>query len=148
MELWILFGGFTLLMLIGMPIAFCLGIASLATVLYMGLPPVVVFQQINSGMNAFAMMAIPFFIFAGDLMIRGGIADAADPLRRQPGRPYARRPGPGQRRRLDPVRRHLRLGGRRCLGDRRADDPADGGAGLRPGLCRQRHRQLRRSSRC
>lgn len=75
MELWILFGSFTLLLLMGTPIAFCLGIASLATVVYMGLPPVVVFQQINSGMNAFAMMAIPFFIFAGDLMIRGGIAE-------------------------------------------------------------------------
>lgn len=71
----VLFGVFTVLMLIGMPIAFCLGIASLATVVYMGLPPVVVFQQMNSGMNVFAMMAIPFFIFAGDLMVRGGIAD-------------------------------------------------------------------------
>ncbi|MBW6422859.1 TRAP transporter large permease [Rhizobium sp. XQZ8] len=70
----ILFGSFTFLMLIGMPIAFCLGIASFATVLYMGLPPVVIFQQLNSGMNVFAMMAIPFFIFAGDLMVRGGIA--------------------------------------------------------------------------
>jgi len=74
MAYTILFGAFTLLMLIGMPIAFCLGIASLATVLYMGLPPIVVFQQLNSGMNVFAMMAIPFFIFAGDLMVRGGIA--------------------------------------------------------------------------
>lgn len=70
----ILFGSFAFLMLIGMPIAFCLGIASFATVLYMGLPPIVVFQQLNSGMNVFAMMAIPFFIFAGDLMVRGGIA--------------------------------------------------------------------------
>jgi tripartite ATP-independent transporter DctM subunit len=70
----ILFGAFTFLMLIGMPIAFCLGIASFATVLYIGLPPIVVFQQMNSGMNVFAMMAIPFFIFAGDLMVRGGIA--------------------------------------------------------------------------
>lgn len=75
MELWILFGVFTLLLLIGVPVAFCLGIASVATVAYMGLPPVVVFQQMNSGMNAFAMMAIPFFIYAGDLMIRGGIAE-------------------------------------------------------------------------
>lgn len=74
MAYTILFGSFTLLMAIGMPIAFCLGIASLATVLYMGLPPIVVFQQLNSGMNVFAMMAIPFFIFAGDLMVRGGIA--------------------------------------------------------------------------
>ncbi|NTZ61628.1 TRAP transporter large permease [Agrobacterium tumefaciens] len=74
MAYTILFGVFTLLMLIGTPIAFCLGIASFATVLYLGLPPIVVFQQMNSGMNVFAMMAIPFFIFAGDLMVRGGIA--------------------------------------------------------------------------
>ncbi|MDX3924363.1 MAG: TRAP transporter large permease [Shinella sp.] len=74
MTYTILFGTFALLMLIGMPIAFCLGIASLAAVVYMGLPPIVVFQQLNSGMNVFAMMAIPFFIFAGDLMVRGGIA--------------------------------------------------------------------------
>jgi tripartite ATP-independent transporter DctM subunit len=74
MAYTVLFGVFTFLMMIGMPIAFCLGIASLATVLYMGLPPIVVFQQMNSGMNVFAMMAIPFFIFAGDLMVRGGIA--------------------------------------------------------------------------
>lgn len=74
MTYTILFGVFTLLMLIGTPIAFCLGIASFATVLYLGLPPIVVFQQMNSGMNVFAMMAIPFFIFAGDLMVRGGIA--------------------------------------------------------------------------
>jgi tripartite ATP-independent transporter DctM subunit len=75
MELAILFGVFAALLLIGTPIAFCLGIASLATVLYMDVPPVVVFQQMNSGMNAFAMMAIPFFIYSGDLMIRGGIAE-------------------------------------------------------------------------
>lgn len=74
MAYTILFGVFTLLMLIGTPIAFCLGIASFTTVLYLGLPPIVVFQQMNSGMNVFAMMAIPFFIFAGDLMVRGGIA--------------------------------------------------------------------------
>ena len=75
MTYLVLFGVFMLLMMIGMPIAFCLGLASLATVLYMGLPPIVVFQQMNSGMNVFAMMAIPFFIFAGDLMVRGGIAE-------------------------------------------------------------------------
>lgn len=74
MELWILFGTFTLLMLIGTPIAFCLGVSSLATVLYMGLPPLVVFQRMNSGMSVFSMLAIPFFIYSGDLMVRGGIA--------------------------------------------------------------------------
>ncbi|UXN61241.1 TRAP transporter large permease [Phyllobacterium zundukense] len=74
MELWILFGTFTLLMLIGTPIAFCLGVSSFATVLYMGLPPLVVFQRMNSGMSVFSMLAIPFFIYSGDLMVRGGIA--------------------------------------------------------------------------
>ncbi|MGE0284026.1 MAG: TRAP transporter large permease [Rhizobiaceae bacterium] len=74
MELWTLFGAFTLLMLIGTPIAFCLGVASFATVLYMGLPPLVVFQRLNSGMSVFSLLAIPFFIYAGDLMVRGGIA--------------------------------------------------------------------------
>ena len=58
MELWILFGTFTLLLLIGTPIAFCLGISAVATVLYMGVPPLVVFQQMNSGMSVFAMMAM------------------------------------------------------------------------------------------
>jgi len=70
----ILFGVFTLLMLIGTPIAFCLGIASFATIAYMGLPPLVIFQQMNSGMSVFTLLAIPFFIYAGDLMVRGGIA--------------------------------------------------------------------------
>lgn len=74
MEYLILFGVFTVLMLIGNPIAFCLGISSLATVLYLGLPPLVVFQRVSAGISVFTLMAIPFFIFAGDLMVRGGIA--------------------------------------------------------------------------
>jgi tripartite ATP-independent transporter DctM subunit len=74
MELWILFGTFTTLLLIGTPVAFCLGAASFATIAYLGLPPVVVFQRLNSGVSVYALMAIPFFIFAGDLMVRGDIA--------------------------------------------------------------------------
>ena len=74
MELWILFGTFVVLLLIGTPVAFCLGAASFATVLYLDLPPVVVFQRLNSGVSVYALMAIPFFIYAGDLMVRGDIA--------------------------------------------------------------------------
>jgi tripartite ATP-independent transporter DctM subunit len=74
MEILILFAVFTLLMLIGTPIAFCLGVSSFATVLYIGLPPLIVFQRLNSGMSVFSLLAIPFFIYAGDLMVRGGIA--------------------------------------------------------------------------
>jgi tripartite ATP-independent transporter DctM subunit len=74
MEYWILFGVFTALMIVGTPIAFCLGIASFATIVYLGRPAIVVFQQLNSGVAGFTLLAIPFFIFAGDLMMRGGIA--------------------------------------------------------------------------
>ncbi|KGJ03212.1 TRAP transporter, DctM subunit [Paracoccus halophilus] len=74
MEYWILFGSFTGLLLIGTPVAFCLGASSFFTVLYLGLPPVVVFQRLNSGISVFALMAIPFFIYSGDLMVRGDIA--------------------------------------------------------------------------
>ncbi|WP_289034738.1 TRAP transporter large permease [uncultured Roseibium sp.] len=74
MEVWVLFGTFVFLLLIGTPVAFCLGAASLATVLYLGMPPVIVFQRLNSGVSVYALMAIPFFIFAGELMVRGDIA--------------------------------------------------------------------------
>lgn len=75
MELVILFGGFTLLMLLGVPIAFTLGLSALGTVLYMDLPVLVVFQRMAAGMNGFSLLAIPFFIFAGELMHHGGIAE-------------------------------------------------------------------------
>ena len=75
MEVVVLFGTFVVLLLIGVPVAFVLGIASLATIMYMGLPPLVVFQRMAAGMNVFALMAIPFFIYAGDLMLRGAIAE-------------------------------------------------------------------------
>lgn len=74
MELYVLFGTFTFLLLIGTPVAFCLGVSSFATIVYLGLPPAVVFQRLNSGVSVFALMAIPFFIYAGELMVRGDIA--------------------------------------------------------------------------
>lgn len=74
MELYVLFGTFVFLLLIGTPVAFCLGVSSFATIAYLGIPPVVVFQRLNSGVSIFALMAIPFFIFAGELMVRGDIA--------------------------------------------------------------------------
>lgn len=58
----------------GVPVAFCLGIAAVAGFLYEGLNPAVAFQQMASGMSIFSLLAIPFFIFAGELMLHGGIA--------------------------------------------------------------------------
>ncbi|MEK1890963.1 MAG: TRAP transporter large permease [Phyllobacterium sp.] len=74
MELLILFCTFVLLLAIGTPIAFCIGVSTFAAVLYLGLPPVIVFQRLIAGVTISSLMAIPFFIFAGDLMVRGGIA--------------------------------------------------------------------------
>lgn len=75
MEQLILFGVFIFLMVIGIPVAFSLAISALSTALYMGLPALVVFQQMSEGVSSFAMIAIPLFIFAGELMMRGGVAD-------------------------------------------------------------------------
>jgi len=75
MELTILFGSFVLLLFLGVPIAVCLAGSSMITILYMDLPPMIVFQRMAAGMNVFALMAIPFFIYAGELMLHGGISD-------------------------------------------------------------------------
>ncbi|MDR3003587.1 MAG: TRAP transporter large permease [Acidovorax sp.] len=74
-ALLILCVSFTLLLLLGVPVAFSIGLSSLATLLYEGLPLEVGFQQMTSGMSVFSFLAIPFFIFAGELMLHGGIAD-------------------------------------------------------------------------
>ena len=74
MGLALLLGVFALCVIIGTPVAFALGIAALSAFWYEGLPLLIVFQRVVAGMNVFALMAIPFFIFAGDLMFHGGIA--------------------------------------------------------------------------
>lgn len=75
MELTILLGSLAILLILGVPVAFSLGIASLVTFLYMDIPPLVAFQRIATGVNVFSLMAIPFFIFAGNLMQQAGIAE-------------------------------------------------------------------------
>jgi tripartite ATP-independent transporter DctM subunit len=75
MDLLILFGALIILLMIGVPVAFSLGLASLATMAYLDIPLVVAFQRMAAGMNVFALMAIPFFIYAGELMNQSGIAE-------------------------------------------------------------------------
>src|SRR5262249_61899519 len=75
MEIAVLFGVFAVLLVIGVPIAFALSTATLATVVYLGLPPIVVVQQVSSGFNKVSLLAIPLFIFTGELMLRGGISE-------------------------------------------------------------------------
>src|SRR5438045_7562959 len=75
MALTILSIVFVLCLMLGVPVAFAIGISAVATILYEGLPLAVVFQRMTSGMNIFSFLAIPFFIFAGELMLYGGAAD-------------------------------------------------------------------------
>ena len=74
MELAVLFGTFVILLIIGVPVAFCLGLSALATLFYLDIPLVVAFQRMAAGIDVFALLAIPFFIYAGELMNQSGIA--------------------------------------------------------------------------
>ena len=74
MELIILMVTLFALLALGVPVAYSLLGASIATFLALDIPLVVVFQRLAAGVSVFSLMAIPFFIFAGDLMYRSGIA--------------------------------------------------------------------------
>lgn len=75
MALTILAISFFGFLVLGVPVAFAIGLSAIATILYEGLPLAVVFQRMSAGMNIFSFLAIPFFIFAGELMLYGGVAD-------------------------------------------------------------------------
>lgn len=72
-----LFGTFTVLLTFGIPVSFAIGISSLATIL-LSLPIepaiAIVAQRMTAGLDNFALLAIPFFILAGNIMNQGGIA--------------------------------------------------------------------------
>lgn len=74
MGLFLLLGAFAFCVAIGTPVAFALGISAIAAFIFEGLPLTIGFQRILSGINVFSLLAIPFFIFAGELMFHGGIA--------------------------------------------------------------------------
>ena len=61
------------LMVIGVPIAFALTLASMAFVLTNGMPPIIVLANMVNGINSFPLIAVPFFILAGNLMNSAGI---------------------------------------------------------------------------
>ena len=63
------------LMIIGVPIAFALGAASLAYLLWLDVPLLAFVQQLSKGVDSYSLLALPFFILAGELMNHGGITD-------------------------------------------------------------------------
>lgn len=73
-ALWI-FGYFFLFLLLSVPIAFSLGLASVMTILGTGILPMAYTANISfNGINSVPIMAIPFFIVAGNLMGAGGLS--------------------------------------------------------------------------
>lgn len=77
LEIWVLVISFVVLLILGVPIAYSIGIAGTLTLLInvMPLPAFTTFsQRMATGLNSFALLAIPFFILAGQLMNQGGIA--------------------------------------------------------------------------
>jgi tripartite ATP-independent transporter DctM subunit len=70
----ILMGGFALLLVLRVPITFSLALASIATATYLNIPLMAIVQQMVQGVKSFSLLAIPFFIIAGEMMGRGGIA--------------------------------------------------------------------------
>jgi tripartite ATP-independent transporter DctM subunit len=74
MDALVLLGSFMLLMLVGMPVAYALGLASLVGALWIDLPLDAVMIQVASGVNKFSLLAIPFFVLAGALMAEGGMS--------------------------------------------------------------------------
>jgi tripartite ATP-independent transporter DctM subunit len=74
MTVAILLLGFFLLLLMGVPVAFCVGLAALGAVFSAGIPAFVIFQRMFGGVDSFTLLAIPFFIFMGNIMDTGGIA--------------------------------------------------------------------------
>lgn len=75
MQPFILLGSLFLLMAIGVPVAYTLGIVSVIGALLIDLPMDAVMIQIASGVNKFSLLAIPFFVLAGAIMAEGGIAN-------------------------------------------------------------------------
>lgn len=73
----VLFGSFFILLGIGVPVSFSIGISSLLTIM-LALPMdaaiAVISQKMATGLDSFALLAIPFFILAGNIMNQGGIA--------------------------------------------------------------------------
>ncbi|HEY6381572.1 MAG TPA: TRAP transporter large permease [Pseudolabrys sp.] len=75
MDIAILIGSFAIVCLLGMPVAYALGLAAILAALWVGIPLEAVMLKVSGGMSAFSLLAIPFFILAGAIMAVGGMAE-------------------------------------------------------------------------
>lgn len=72
--LWLFLGTLFFFVLAGIPVVFSLGLSNIALMSAMDLPFMVLPSKMISGMNSFPLLAIPFFMFVGEIMNHGGIA--------------------------------------------------------------------------
>ena len=72
---YLIFGTFFLLILIGVPIGLSIGLSALVVFITSGIPLQMVPQTLLEGNNSFSLVAVPFFILAGDVLARGGISE-------------------------------------------------------------------------
>ena len=75
MALAALFLVFALLLVLGAPVAIALIISTISAALVVGIPPIVVGQQAAADISNVGLLAIPLFVFAGELMLKGGISE-------------------------------------------------------------------------
>ena len=71
---FVLFGSLAALLVFGVPIAMSLGVSAAICLVLMDLPLAAVPQRIFTALDAYAIMAIPFFVLAGNFMTSGGIS--------------------------------------------------------------------------
>ena len=74
MDALILLFSFLILMFLGIPVAYAMGLATLITALWIDIPLEAVMLKISDGMDDFALLTIPFFVLAGAIMSEGGVA--------------------------------------------------------------------------
>ena len=70
----LLFAVFFLLIIIGVPIGYAIGVSALVSIFSAGVNPVIFITSSLAGSNSFTLMAVPFFMLAGNLMATGGVA--------------------------------------------------------------------------
>jgi tripartite ATP-independent transporter DctM subunit len=75
MDIVILVGSFAILCLLGLPVAYALGLAAILAALWSAIPLEAVMLKVSGGMSSFSLLAIPFFILAGSIMAVGGMAE-------------------------------------------------------------------------
>lgn len=71
----LLFLSFLVLLMVGIPVAFCLGISSAAYFVVAGMPLNMIAQRFFAGLDSFTLLCVPGFILAGNLMNNGGITN-------------------------------------------------------------------------